>query len=245
MINKEDDNEMSMEEILASIRRYVADDGPETNQTGLDYTSGHTAEVIRLTDAIDPHASSAVKSEFTPFAKTPDYAPYPKMAPPIENTAALQQNANESFKQQGEYQQQTTPRAFTPEIHEPVILPFQKGGYSPSQQQHVHQQNYTNVASNYEIPEPSDLSDVISERTVHSTSHAFSKLSEAFQMAKVEKDHYDAQKGHGASPIESFVIELAKPMVRQWIEEHLPGLVDKLVTQEIEKLTDEMRKKIF
>ncbi|MDP2060525.1 MAG: hypothetical protein Q8J97_12355, partial [Flavobacteriaceae bacterium] len=52
---RNDDQEMSMEEILASIRRYVSDEAPETNlkEGSIEYNSGKTADVIRLTEIID------------------------------------------------------------------------------------------------------------------------------------------------------------------------------------------------
>jgi cell pole-organizing protein PopZ len=244
MIPKDDENEMSMEEILASIRRYVADDEPELNQTGIEYSSGHTAEVIRLTDAIDINHGKK-KSDFTPFVRVQEQTPPPTQTPAQEQrTASMPQmhTPAEPYEHMFSDHQirQEAPSSYTPAIHEPVILPFQKGGFSPPVNNFQNQQSFQE-----QTIQQQDFSDVITERTMNSTSSAFSKLSEAFQMAKAEKQHHDAQKNHGASPIESFVIELAKPMVRQWIEEHLPSLVDRLVTQEIEKLTEEMRKKIF
>ncbi|CAO5680184.1 MAG: hypothetical protein HEEMFOPI_00462 [Holosporales bacterium] len=263
MLDKENDNEMSMEEILASIRRYVADESPEANQSGLEYTTGHTAEVIRLTETVESNSKINAKTDFMPYVKSQDI-PSSKISSLTQESEHLKRDHDLTFSPEPTPAkvhhsdaplQQQMPSAFTPQIHEPVIVPFQKGGYQGGYTQNQSVQNAAQMPSQPSYVQESspfrgdnlhqNFSDVITDKTVHSTSQAFSKLSEAFQMAKAEKQQMDAQRNHGASAIESFVIELAKPMVRQWIEQHLPSLVDKLVTQEIEKLTDEMRKKLF
>ncbi len=150
MQDKENDNEMSMEEILASIRRYVADEGPETNQSGLDYTSGHTADVIRLTEAIDPSAA-ATKSDFTPFSKVAESISQQKKMHIIQDTEQPHSgiespfsppSTHQSTHQQDMHFQQQMPSSFTPPIHEPVILPFQKGGYQGGFQQNQAVQSF-------------------------------------------------------------------------------------------------------
>ncbi|CAO4843360.1 MAG: hypothetical protein CNLJKLNK_01178 [Holosporales bacterium] len=216
------DDEMSMEEILASIRRYVSDDTPQTNQSGLDYTTGHTADVIRLTDAVDQ--GKAPKSDFIPYAKVNDTAPpNPKVHPKKADIPSFHDPQPPSYTQPSapSYQKTTTtPMAglYKNEMPAPPVhaAPFQE---APS---------------------------IISQDTMNATTSAFSKLTDVLQTVKTEKDQYAAsQKEQGVSAIESFVIEMARPMIRQWIDQNLPTLVDKLVTQEIEKLMNDLRKKML
>lgn len=222
-----DDTEMSMDEILASIKRYVADEAPETNLSGIDHHSGRTADVIKLTDAVDSTAPLE-KSQFTPFAKTP-----------AENVHHLYNNEQKYHKptlsvvekRYEEPHQHTTPQE---------NYSHAKNFYHTEHEQQKSQSNeYTATQAKTPVEKPASI---ISEQTTQATTSAFSKLTEAFQAVKSEKK---TQTTQNTSAIESFVIEMARPMIRQWIDENLPNLVNKLVTEEIQKLTDDLKKKIF
>jgi cell pole-organizing protein PopZ len=39
------------------------------------------------------------------------------------------------------------------------------------------------------------------------------------------------------SPLEALVREVLKPMLKEWLDEHLPGIVESLVTREIARIT--------
>jgi cell pole-organizing protein PopZ len=42
--------------------------------------------------------------------------------------------------------------------------------------------------------------------------------------------------GNGSRTIEDLVRELLRPMLRTWLDEHLPGMVERMVRAEIERL---------
>lgn len=220
------DDEMSMEEILASIRRYVSDDTPQTNQSGLDYTTGHTADVIRLTDAVDQ--GKTPKSDFIPYAKVADATPpNPKVQP--KKAADIP-----SFNEPPSYNQTPQP-TYQKTTSTPMASLYKNEMPSPP----VHT-GAMHAAPFQEAPS------IISQDTMNATTSAFSKLTDVLQTVKTEKDQYaTSQKEQSVSAIESFVIEMARPMIRQWIDQNLPSLVDKLVTQEIEKLMNDLRKKML
>jgi cell pole-organizing protein PopZ len=224
-----DDAEMSMDEILASIKRYVADETPEANLSGVEHHSGHTADVIKLTDAID-NARPMDKTQFTPFTKVSDET-YTKPSPRYEDNVY-----------RGSFEQHGPPAAVYQQSyeHKPVEPVIQNYGHS-KQFQDTAAPVFQDERKYAPIERPASI---LSEHTTQATTNAFSKLTEAFQAVKTEKD--TAQKTvNNASAIESFVIEMARPMIRHWIDENLPDLVNKLVTEEIQKLTDDLRKKIF
>lgn len=215
------DEEMSMEEILASIRRYVSDETPQTNQSGLEYTTGHTADVIRLTEAVDQ--GKAPKSDFVPYAKVNDSVP-----PPRQEFHPKKVDIHPLHEQQ-------------PSHAQPSPVSYQKSTTTPMAGLY---KNETPAVTINPIPFQESPS-IISQDTMNATTSAFSKLSDVFQTVKAEKDQQMSQKEQGMSAIESFVIEMARPMIRQWIDQNLPTLVDKLVTQEIEKLINDLRKKML
>lgn len=225
-----DNEEMSMEEILASIRRYVSDETPETNQSGMEYTSGYTADVIRLTDAVD-QGKAGPKADFIPYTKVNDQDLHHDQSSRSSDVRSPKEPQHYPF----------TPPSSIPSI--PQAQGYQKATTTPMAG------IYRDAKIDAPIPTPPPIQEppsIISQEAMQATSSAFSKLSDVMQTVKAEKEQQAAsQKGIGASAIETFVMEMARPMIRQWIDQHLPGLVDKLVTQEIEKLMDDLRKKML
>lgn len=296
---RNDDQEMSMDEILASIRRYVADDTPETNnqEGGIDYTTGKTADVIRLTEALDANDATlkteqqSTKSTVnTPSVELKEvetekkissppsqkneqiYGHNPKVKPfavpaTQESAQAAQRPAPQSPPVQQQHsmapQQPTQQHYASPQRHDPlqtygeqIAQPrtyetrqmhqqhpqTQQGNhyYGQSSMDYSRQPHHPNAAPTHVKPS------IVSEPTMHSTESAFSKLTQAFQLAHNEKKQAEEKSAvYGTSAIESFVIEMARPMIREWVDQHLPKLVDRLVTQEIEKLTEDLRKKLL
>jgi cell pole-organizing protein PopZ len=223
-----DDAEMSMDEILASIKRYVADETPEGNLSGIEHHRGHTADVIKLTDAVD-NGKPMDKTHFAPFAKVTD-----------ESYTNVRKYDDNVYR--GSFEQHLPASATYQQTHEHKPLEPTIQNYGHAKQYHesgvpVFQEERKQVP----IERPTSI---LSEQTTQATANAFSKLTEAFQAVKTEKD--TTQKTiHNTSAIESFVIEMARPMIRHWIDDNLPNLVNKLVTEEIQKLTDDLRKKIL
>lgn len=222
-----DDAEMSMDEILASIKRYVADEMPETNLAGVEHHSGHTADVIKLTDAVD-NGRPTDKTQFIPFTKVSEE---PHNKPRYEDNVY-----------RGSFEQQSSGMAS-------YQKPYDYKPSEPSIPHYAHPKQYHDVATPVLQEEPKHIpienpASILSEHATQATTNAFSKLTEAFQAVKTEKD-VSQKSVHNASAIESFVIEMARPMIRHWIDENLPNLVNKLVTEEIQKLTNDLRKKIF
>lgn len=225
---------MSMEEILASIRRYVSDETPEITQDSIEYVSGKTADVIRLTEALDDRSAGT----FTPPQETHIPEPPKVIHMPQHGFSSQQQPYSQAYQpplssqQQQTYPQQAT--GYPPAASEPYFTPIQQ----PTQP--VTQPIYESTTP---IQPPVGI---FSEPTLHTTEKAFSKLTQAFQYAQEEKRSAKEQSSiYGSSAIESFVIEMARPMIRQWVDQNLPQLVDRLVTQEIEKLTNDLRKKLL
>ena len=294
-----DDQEMSMEEILASIRRYVADDTPETNnqEGGIDYSTGKTADVIRLTEVLDasdatleteqqtnkhdlnaaslqPREEETERKISAPPAQRsePDYAHNPKIKPfiapveqrpvqpaqyPTTQNQPVQQHAAPQPMQQQQYStQQYDPLQTYGEQVAPQrtyqtqqMQPQSYYRQQPQPNNHYYGQQNSMDYSRQQQPhyQPTQTKpSIVSEPTMSSTESAFHKLTQAFQFAHNEKKQAEEQSAvYGTSAIESFVIEMARPMIREWIDKHLPKLVDKLVTQEIEKLTEDLRKKLL
>jgi cell pole-organizing protein PopZ len=55
-------------------------------------------------------------------------------------------------------------------------------------------------------------------------------------VAAVDRAHGDSVLGDGNRTIEDLVKEVMRPMVKDWLDENLPGLTERLVRREIERL---------
>ena len=74
--------------------------------------------------------------------------------------------------------------------------------------------------------EDQDGAGLSSPATVHATRRKLRSLQE------VETSH--ASGGHG---VEGWVTELMKPMLRNWLDEHLPAIVEAAVEREVRRIT--------
>lgn len=175
---KRDDEEMSMEDILASIRRYVADEAP-----------------AEQADRQQSHHQEAAFQERKPYQQPSESSPFDaSMAEVIHLT----------------------------ERNEPSAPSFAP----PPPEQTVR-------------PDPRFTAEtLISEKVQTVSSQAFSRLAEAArpQTPPSFKATSTSAAGGGLT-LDHLISELARPMIKQWLDNNLPGIVESLVNKEIERIT--------
>jgi uncharacterized protein len=62
---------------------------------------------------------------------------------------------------------------------------------------------------------------------------AFAKLSQALQRTPVAESIAD----DSGRTIEQFIEDITRPMLREWMDQHLPAIVERLVEKEIQKIS--------
>ena len=75
------------------------------------------------------------------------------------------------------------------------------------------------------------LSGVLAAQTAAATGGVLSSLVDA-----VDRAHGGSTLGDGNRTIEDLVKEVMRPMVKEWLDENLPDLTERLVRREIERL---------
>ena len=60
---------------------------------------------------------------------------------------------------------------------------------------------------------------------------SFERLSD-----KLSEDYSELPIGNGAVTLEGLTRELVRPMLKEWLDQHLPMTVERLVREEIERL---------
>ena len=77
-------------------------------------------------------------------------------------------------------------------------------------------------------PSPADLGPpLINEDTAESTRHSLDQLSSVAATAPAQ----------AVNPLEDMVREMLRPILKEWLDEHLPNIVNEHVKREISRIT--------
>lgn len=207
-----------MEEILASIRRIISEDGSEApvakpgvgapapfaNEAGAG--NGKDAEVLELTEIIEEAKSeAAIKAE---------------AVPPTPNGSIAQAMAAAAAKAEA------APAALDVEPTVPKAVPAEPAPRKESAMAETPQSNATVITG--EARER-----LVSSAAQEATARAFGALSASLDAARGPAG---MALGQGNRTLEDLVRELLKPMLKDWLETNLPGVVDRLVQKEIREM---------
>jgi cell pole-organizing protein PopZ len=217
--NKPQDD-LSIEEILGSIRRIIAeDDEPEAtviemedeNEDGVQTLSASHAdeepdedeEPLELTNKIEPDGTIVDTAETTEYI-----APTPVGAEPPEP------------EQIDFVDQKPEP------VEEPTLISQPEPQQKFEEKIILVEEPDTMAMQDDDDMTPSEA--LLSNSTAEATSAVMAKLARHTALM---------EEGAGGATIESMVREILKPMLKSWLDENLPNLVQKMVEREIERLT--------
>ena len=100
--------------------------------------------------------------------------------------------------------------------------------WNQSPQNHSSQPNRAEQFENVHEKRPEDDS-LISETAKQSTQQAFQKLNQL-----KESKPSPSSEAVGSKTMDSFIMDLLKPMLKQWVEKNLPTIVERIVEREIQ-----------
>ncbi|MBC8240716.1 MAG: DUF2497 domain-containing protein [Alphaproteobacteria bacterium] len=210
----DEDREPTMEEILASIRRIISDDeeeGGDAEDEGDDEAPEEAAAEEEPAADEEPVAEDEPAGEDEPTGDEPvddgdDVLELTEVAPDIDDVPEL----------------------------EPELDPSMEGAVE-DEGEPVPVDDFDNI----EIEEPvpvaaaapvADLHTLLSDHAAEITTETFSGLTGAVSAAR------DMPMGNAHQTLEGLVKELLRPMLKEWLDENLPTLVERLVEKEIVKL---------
>jgi uncharacterized protein len=191
--------EPSMEEILASIRRIIADDqeGPKAAQPAVP-----PAPPVRPVAPPPAPPAARPKAEEEVLDLADIATPVPPRAAPLE-----MEHEDISFRDSGEFDAAEPEKEEAPE---PVWEPEPEPERAPP-------------------PPPLPSAEPSAERLTSTSTDA--SVSNAFNMLA------HTVLTNNARTLEDLVKEMLKPMLKSWLDENLPTLVERLVRAEIERVT--------
>lgn len=91
----------------------------------------------------------------------------------------------------------------------------------------------------YEPTTPSFEESLISQTTLSETTEAFHLLNKMAQ-EKPKSPEPRLSEGMGGQTLENLTRELLKPLLKEWLDAHLPALVRSVVTHQVEKIVHQI-----
>lgn len=205
--------EPSTEEILASIRRIISEDDAagELDQEG--------AEASRTRDAAAARDAAGEDEDVLELTEI------------VTDDGAVASLAEAAAAEEGE-----TPSA--PEGKEQAAAPKAAAEGKPEQEQ----QGEPAVAEGEEAlvaPSAEGEEELISEAVAGISTDAFAALAEALTRERRTRDA--AGPGEADRTIEQVVREELRPLLKEWLDQNLPPVVERLVKQELERMASRAR----
>jgi cell pole-organizing protein PopZ len=237
--------EPSMEEILASIRRIIADD--EAKPPPAEKAAGPAAvpEPPKAEKPAPPPARPAAMtdippSKIAPVAPARAAAPPPPAPPPPAPVAsnnqddidALLSGLDEATSPEEIRPSQPEAEVFelTDEMAVPSVAPPQPSFQRVEPQDDIE---FTESAASrainrqpaYDPPSfEAPSQPILSQSTVSAVESAFNTLAHTVL-------------SNNARTLEDLVKEMLRPMLKSWLDDNLPGLVERIVKAEIERVS--------
>lgn len=204
-----------MEEILASIRRIISEDGVE--ESGEADADGRTDD---MPDA-EPETASASPAETLSDLPSPEPEPAPLGDPdPEDDILELTDIVDEAEPE--------------PPAPPPRGASARRGQPDPMDMEAAP------MGGRPAAPEPPAADGrVISSAAASAASDAFAKL---VQRPGNGRDLGSMPLGDGRT-VEDIVRELLRPMLREWLDANLPALVEQLVQRELDAIARESAKR--
>jgi cell pole-organizing protein PopZ len=237
--------EPSMEEILASIRRIIADDEAKPAEKA----AGPAASAGSAPPGAPPAAKPAVMSDIPPSAVVA--ARPAKPASPAPNPPAATNSQDDIDAMLAGFDAATSEAEVRPplpdgEVFEltddmalpdPQPAPFRKvepeddiefseaaaPSAPPRAQPPQHRQPAFEPPPLYESP-VAPPQQILSRSTVSAVESAFNTLA-------------NTVLNNNARTLEDLVKEMLRPMLKSWLDDNLPGLVERIVKAEIERVS--------
>ncbi len=83
---------------------------------------------------------------------------------------------------------------------------------------------------------PVEPDSLISEKAAKSAMASLATLASTVNIERMAAAVPTTPLGNGGRTLEDMVMELMKPLLREWLDAHLPGIVEKIVQKEIERI---------
>lgn len=214
--------EPSMEEILSSIRRIIADEEAEgaddanaTEDAGSDATQAGAETFDGDEEPFDdPDEDDEADDVLELTRVVRESGEVVDLRPEIADEGRFDDDGSEAAEDQEE-------ALLTPPDDVPTTEP------ATIADQHINREDRAAVHS-----KQSDADELISMGAASAASGSIAKLASAFQRTPAEESIADAD----GRTIEQFAEDMLRPMLKEWLDENLPSMIERIVEREIRKI---------
>jgi uncharacterized protein len=217
--------EPSMEEILASIRRIIADDdaskpaAPEATAPAKPAPAAATSR---------PQSPASPPKPATPAPATPKAAAVPAAAAPA---ATNSQDEIDAMLAELDAPPKVVPKPTTaqPEAPPADVFDLTEAMTAAAKPQPAPAPTFLTIDGASDVvfstrPEPPPDRALISNETIAAVDSAFNSLAHTVI-------------GQNARTLEDLVREMLRPMLKSWLDDNLPSMVERIVRAEIERVS--------
>jgi cell pole-organizing protein PopZ len=207
--------EPTMEEILASIRRIISEDSDPGKPGPVMAAQDGGGEILELTNIVHDDGSigsaSHGPSEPPRMARRPAPAPQPAPMPQRREPEPMQ-------------------------LRDPIPEPRVARRPAPMSAPPVHEppRHHMRTQSEVKMADNSDREGILSNQASSAVTNAFGMLSR-------ERDV--TVGGSGGASLEDMVQQMLKPMLAAWLEQNLPEIVERVVQEEVERASRSGRRR--
>ena len=216
--------EPSMEEILASIRRIIADDD-----------ASKPAKAPETAAPPEQPAAAAVPGRLAPRAPSPKPVTPPppaasKPAAPTPAATANSQDEIDAMLAELNAPPKTTAKPAATQSATPAgVFDLTQSMAAPATPPPGLTPSFRIIGGTSDVvlatkPEPSPDRALISNETIAAVDSAFNTLARTVI-------------GQNARTLEDLVREMLRPLLKSWLDDNLPGMVERIVRAEIERIS--------
>ena len=214
-----------MEEILSSIRRIIADEETDDGSRGDDELGAAEAQSEALDDDVETLARDDEEDDIDE-----DVLELTKVVRESGDVIDLQgerssaDDAMDDDEARGENETSDDDDQrleLAPVDHAPQQGPAGAGRDHIQRKDQVVHSEHARAA------------ELMSATTASVAGGAFAKLSQALQRTPEEESVADSS----GRTVEQFIEDIARPMLKEWLDENLPAIVERLVQKEIQKIS--------
>ena len=259
--------EPSMEEILASIRRIIESNDPDSGKIGsaslppvYDGEDDDADDEIHLTIEDEVYASSEFRAanDPGPLLSSPTQRAVVSSVEPerpaaksisLADLAARVRSSSERAAESERHQQGEAPRAESPVMTSRMAE--LRSSAPPAEMPVASMTSARTEASQTEVPMVSEtfVPEAVASEQVAATQEipsapvrqeveqtALVSLATGEQVARSFGELAEAIDGSQRRSLDEMAEEMLRPMLREWLDDNLPTLVERLVREEIERV---------
>lgn len=210
-------SEQSMEEILQSIKRIIAEEDPVPEQEGSAASAmaqdvADSEDILELTEQVSPDTGD--DSPIAVDALLDSLATENVEEPPQDDAALAEASATE--KDKGEPVSDDALEALNQAMMEESAAMIEEDGVATAE----------------------DEGGLVSDQALAASAAALKQLKP--EQVGATAFHTDKVAFRSGMTLEDLVLESMRPMLRDWLDSNLPQLVEKLVAREIAKIRNQL-----